>query len=157
MRRAFDRAMRPGKITCRRMTRFVISRGRNKAPISSKDLSRPFAKDGLAAQLVDLTAEQTLFGQVKNRRMPGGLKAMRSLVVSMSSSGWHTSEDNFLPAKPINQKSMQAANHGTLLKTSSKTSSFGVPPSLRQLSLRLGLLSGCRHNVCFKRRVLRRL
>jgi len=133
MRRAFERAtLCPGKIRCQRMTRFVMSRVRNKAPVSSKDLSRPFATDGLAAQLVDLTAEQRLFGQVWNQQLPGRLRAIQSLVVSMSSSGWHTSEHNFLPAKPTNQKSMPVANHGTL-KTSSKTFSFGVPPSRRQL------------------------
>jgi hypothetical protein len=133
MRRAFDRAtLCPGKIHYRRMTQFVPSRAWNKASLSSKDHFRPFAKDGLAAQLVDLTAQQRLFAQVRSQQFLGGLRAIRSLVASMSSNGWHISEHNFLPAKPMNQKSMLAANQETS-KTSSKTSSFGVPPSLRQL------------------------
>src|SRR6266404_3446779 len=133
MRRTFDCAtLCRGKIRCRRMMRFVMSRVRNKAPVLSKDLFTPFAKDGLAAQLVDLTETQSLFGRVRNQQVPGRLRAIRSSVVSMSSSGWHTSEDNFLPAKSTNQKSMPVANHGTL-RTYSKTSSFGVRPSLRQL------------------------
>jgi hypothetical protein len=84
---------------------------------------------------VDLTAEEKLLAQVSNQRSMGGkllLRAIRSLVVSMSSSGWHIFEHNFFLAKRIAQKPMPVANHGTL-KTSSNTSSFGVPPSLRQL------------------------
>jgi len=136
-----------------------MSRIRNKAPVLSKDLFTPFAKDGLAAQLVDSTPEQRPLGQVRNQQWLGDkmlLRAIRSSAVLISSSGWHTFEDNFLPAKLENQKQMPLSFHGTL-KISTKTRSFGALSSRRQLWLQLVLLSGCRHNACSKRRVLRQL
>src|SRR6478735_1564299 len=114
------------------MTRFAMNRLRNKAPVFQKDLFRLFAKDGLAARLVKSTTVKRLFRQVKNHQLLGGLRAIRSLVISMSSSGWRTSDGNSPPAKPTNQKSMPVPNHGTS-RTCSKTFSFGVRLSLRQL------------------------